>query len=71
MERKKKILSNFKKICTSKNLKDFFNEDLLEEVVNIVDDPNVLFIEFNKIYVDIIISFGIYKYILLNSIKYI
>ena len=53
VERKKKILSNFKKICTSKNLKDFFNENLLEEVVNIVDDPNVLFIEFNKIYLDI------------------
>ena len=52
-ERKKKILKRFGGICKIKNYKENFNNRLLEEVVNIVENPNVLLIEFNKSYLDI------------------
>ena len=52
-ERKKKILKKFGGICKIKNYKENFNNRLLEEVVNIVENPNVLLIEFNKSYLDI------------------
>ena len=52
-ERKKKILKRFEGICKIKNYKENFNNRLLEEVVNIVENPNVLLIEFNKSYLDI------------------
>ena len=51
-ERKKKILKRFGGICKIKNYKENFNNRLLEEVVNIVENPNVLLIEFNKSYLD-------------------
>ena len=59
-ERKKKILNRFEVICTAKNYKKNFDDHLVEEVVNIVDDPNVLLVNFNKDYLkmpnEIIIS---------------
>ena len=59
-ERKKKILKRFEVICKNKNYKENFNTRLLEEVINIVENPNVLIIDFKKEYLkmpsEIIIS---------------
>ncbi len=52
-ERKEKILKRFQSISKSKNFKESFNNKLLEEVVNIVENPNVLIAEFNKDYLKI------------------
>ena len=52
-ERKKKILKRFESICKIKNYKKNFNDRLLEEVVNIVENPNVLLVDFNKSYLNI------------------
>tara|TARA_E500000331_G_scaffold343473_1_gene378339 strand:- start:311 stop:2365 length:2055 start_codon:yes stop_codon:yes gene_type:complete len=52
-ERKKRILKRFESICKSRNLKADFNNKLLDEVVNIVENPNVLLVEFNKEYLKI------------------
>ena len=52
-ERQKIILKKFDSISKSKNFKNQFNKRLLEEVVNIVEDPNVLLINFDKEYLSI------------------
>ena len=52
-ERKTKIINRFEAICKSKSFKEFFNNRLLEEVINIVDNPNILVEEFNKDYLEI------------------
>jgi len=52
-ERKKIILKKFSKISKSKNYKENYNLKILEEVVNIVEDPNVLLVDFNKDYLKI------------------
>jgi glycyl-tRNA synthetase beta chain len=52
-ERKTKILRKFEAICRSKNYKENFNIKLLEEVTNIVENPNVLLVDFNKDYLKI------------------
>ena len=52
-ERKTKILKRFEAVCKSKNFKESFNNRLLEEVTNIVDNPNILVVEFNKDYLKI------------------
>ena len=52
-ERKKKILKRFESICNLKNFKKVFDKNLIEEVVNIVDNPNVLLINFDKNYLEI------------------
>ncbi len=52
-ERKKIILKRFNSVTKSKNYKDRYNERLLEEVVNIVEDPNVLLVNFDKGYLKI------------------
>ncbi len=52
-ERKEKILKRFQSISKFKNFKESFNNKLLEEVVNIVENPNVLIAEFNKDYLKI------------------
>ena len=58
--REAKILEKIKKICHSKKFKENFDPNLLKEVVNIVENPNVLLINFNKEYLklpkEIIIS---------------
>ncbi len=59
-ERKKIISKKFEALCKSRNFKGDFNSNLLEEVVNIVENPNVIIIEFSKDYLklpqEIIIS---------------
>ena len=52
-ERKLIIISKFKKICENKNFVENFNLKLLEEVINIVEDPNILLIDFDKKYLEI------------------
>ena len=52
-EREKKILKKFENICKSKNLKNEFDSQLMQEVINIVDNPNVLLIDFHKDYLEI------------------
>ena len=52
-ERKNKILKKFENICKTKNYKNNFNSHLMEEVVNIVEDPHVLYVNFDKKYLDI------------------
>jgi glycyl-tRNA synthetase beta chain len=51
--REKKILQKFQSICKKKNYAENFNNHLIEEVVNIVEDPNVLLVSFNKDYLNI------------------
>jgi len=52
-ERQKKILKKFEAICKTRNYKEIFNKKLLEEVSNIVENPNILLINFDKSYLDI------------------
>jgi len=52
-ERQKIILKRFNSVSKSKNYKEQYNQRLLEEVVNIVEDPNVLLINFDKEYLKI------------------
>ena len=52
-EREKIILKRFNTVSKSKNFKKNYNSRLLEEVVNIVEDPNVLLVNFNKEYLKI------------------
>jgi glycyl-tRNA synthetase beta chain len=60
IERKNIILKKFSSISKSKNYKENYNVKLLEEVINIVENPNVLLVDFNidylKIPQEIIIS---------------
>jgi glycyl-tRNA synthetase beta chain len=51
--REKKILKKFQSICKKKNYAEDFNAHLIKEVVNIVEDPNVLLVSFNKDYLNI------------------
>ncbi len=53
LERKKKIINSFDKITKSKNLIIKFSDKLLEEVVNLVDNPSVILADFNKEYLEI------------------
>ena len=52
-EREKIILKKINSVSKSKDYKEILNSKLLEEVVNIVEDPNVLLINFNKEYLKI------------------
>ncbi len=52
-ERQKIILKRFNSVSKLKNYKEQYNQRLLEEVVNIVDDPNVLLVDFDKEYLKI------------------
>ena len=52
-EREKIILKKFSTISKLKNYKENYNSKLLEEVVNIVEDPNILLVDFNKDYLKI------------------
>ena len=52
-EREKIILKRFSAISKSKNYKENYNLKLLEEVVNIVEEPNILLVDFNKDYLKI------------------
>ncbi|MDC0952923.1 glycine--tRNA ligase subunit beta [Pelagibacteraceae bacterium] len=52
-EREKIILKKINSTLKSKDYKEILNSKLLEEVVNIVEDPNVLLVNFNKEYLKI------------------
>ena len=52
-EREKIILKKINSVATSKQYKEHLNPKLLEEVVNIVEDPNLLIVNFNKDYLKI------------------
>jgi len=52
-ERKKIILKRFHSVSKLKNYKEHYNQHLLEEVVNILEDPNVLLVNFDKEYLKI------------------
>ncbi len=52
-ERQKIILKRFISVSNSKNYKDRYNHYLLEEVVNIVENPHVLLVSFDKEYLKI------------------
>ncbi|MDC1212701.1 glycine--tRNA ligase subunit beta [Pelagibacteraceae bacterium] len=52
-EREKIILKKINLWSKSKDYKETLNSKLLEEVVNIVEDPNVLLVNFNKEYLKI------------------
>ncbi|MDB9744516.1 glycine--tRNA ligase subunit beta [Pelagibacteraceae bacterium] len=52
-EREEIILKKINSTSKSKDYKEILNLKLLEEVVNIVEDPNVLLVNFNKEYLKI------------------
>ncbi len=52
-EREKIILKKISSISKSRDYKKSINPNLLEEVVNIVEDPNILLVNFNKEYLNI------------------
>ena len=52
-ERKKIIVKKMNDICNSRKLKNNFNEKLIEEVVNLVEKPNVIIGQFDEIYLKV------------------
>ena len=52
-QRRKIIVKKMNNICNSRNLKNYFNEKLVEEVVNLVEKPNVIIGKFDEIYLKI------------------
>ena len=52
-KRKEIILRKFKNICNSRELKNHFDEKLIEEVVNLVEKPNVILGKFDQIYLKV------------------
>ena len=47
------IVRKMNNICNSRNLKNNFNENLIEEVVNLVEKPNVIVGKFDEIYLKV------------------
>jgi len=52
-DRKNNIIKKFQSICKNKNYLENFNEKLMEEVVNITENPSVILADFDKEYLDI------------------
>jgi len=52
-KRKNIVIKKMSNICNSKKLKNQFNEKLIEEVINLVEKPNVILCKFNEIYLKI------------------
>jgi len=52
-KRKAIIIKKMDSICNSKNLKNNYNEKLIEEVVNLVEKPNVILCKFDEVYLKI------------------
>ena len=50
---KKRFLDKFEKICKSHRYKQNFKTSLIEEVNNLVDNPNVLHLSFHKKYLEL------------------
>ena len=47
------VIKKMNNICNSRNLKNNFNEKLIEEVVNLVEKPNVIVGKFDEIYLKV------------------
>ncbi len=52
-KRREIIMKRMNTICESENLKNNFDEKLIEEVVNLVEKPNVILCKFDEIYLKI------------------
>tara|TARA_Y100000590_G_scaffold339637_1_gene387207 strand:+ start:839 stop:2905 length:2067 start_codon:yes stop_codon:yes gene_type:complete len=52
-KRKNMVLNKMNNICNKKELKKYFSEKLIEEVVNLVERPNVIIGKFDPIYLKI------------------
>ena len=52
-KRKNIILRKMNNICISRKLKNNFNEKLLEDVVNLVENPNLILGKFDEIYLKV------------------
>jgi len=52
-KRKSLVIKKMNSICNSKNLKNHFNEKLIDEVVNLVEKPNVILCKFEETYLKI------------------
>ncbi|MDC0513735.1 glycine--tRNA ligase subunit beta [Pelagibacteraceae bacterium] len=52
-DRKNNIIKKFQSICKSKNYLENFNKKLMEEVVNITENPSVILANFDKEYLNI------------------
>ena len=52
-KRKNLIEKKMKSICKLKNLNNYFNEKLIEEVTNLVEKPNIILGKFNESYLKI------------------
>ncbi len=51
--RKSVVIKKMNIICNKRKLKNNFNEKLIEEVVNLVEKPNIILCKFNEIYLKI------------------
>jgi glycyl-tRNA synthetase beta chain len=52
-KRKNIIIKKMDNICNAKGLKKHFSDKLIEEVVNLVEKPNVIFCKFSDIYLKV------------------
>jgi glycyl-tRNA synthetase beta chain len=52
-DRKNNIIKKFQSICRNKSYLEIFNEKLMEEVVNITENPSVILADFDKEYLTI------------------
>ena len=52
-KRKSLVIHKMNSICNARKLKNNFNEKLIEEVVNLVEKPNVILCKFDEIYLKI------------------
>ena len=52
-ERKKIIIKKMNNICNVRKLKNKFDEKLIEEVVNLVEKPNIIVCKFDEIYLKV------------------
>ena len=52
-KRKNIVIKKMNSICNTKQLRNHFNEKLIEEVINLVEKPNVILCKFDEIYLKI------------------
>jgi glycyl-tRNA synthetase beta chain len=52
-KRKNLVLKKMNSICNNKNLSSKFSEKLVEEVVNLVEKPNIILCKFDEVYLKI------------------
>jgi len=52
-KRKNLVLNRMNSICNARKLRSNFNEKLIEEVVNLVEKPNIILCKFDEIYLKV------------------